>query len=544
MGPVCSHQQSSLFYEACSTGNLEVVQKMLPDLTLEEINQIDSINGNTALHAACQGNHIEIIRLLLPYSLRTIVNRQGKTALEMMSITDELHTLFSRQGTSERFVDSSSSIESFLLKAADGSELNETSHIPDNWQKGYLSASDANESQFMFAIARAPRLLKAFIKQRTERECCEEFRSLLNEIINQEDKQVFNLYDNFLDKGRIDSLLTLYTLETPLYSVLQNNANAFTALLFLHLPELFDRAYQGETYRGISMTLTDIDAYKWAVQRQDFVLETRTLQSTSKKKTVAQGFAGAYDSSRLSVLITFHFPHKCSTAINLTRVNDKLPPLSNFADEEEVLLLPFTLFQVRSINIDSHTGKYEIILYNIPKIQQLDVERIEITDAMAQLLADVMKNNTTITGLYIMENQISEKGLGCIVNVLRKNKTLTSLGIDSNELGSGAMRLLTPIVRFNETITDLSISYNQIDDLGAFYLADALAYNTTLTSLDLRYNIIEDEGAKNLLKALKCNTTLTTIHLGNNWISKKIEERMYKCVQRNEERSKSSKRRH
>jgi hypothetical protein len=255
--------------------------------------------------------------------------------LEISTNSDEIQSLFARDGSTERFADSSSPIECFRLKSIDGNELKQSHNVPDNWQKGYLSASDANESQFMAAIARAPRPLKALIKQRTERESCENFHSLLNRIIDNQNKEVFTLYEKFIDNGRIDPLLTLYTLETPLYGVLRDNANAFTALLFLHLTDLSNR--------GNSMSLTDIDAYKWAVQKQDFVLETRTLQSTSKKRNVAQSFIGN-DSSKLPVLITFQFPIKCPTAINLNRVNDKLPPLSNFANEEEVVLLLFTLF--------------------------------------------------------------------------------------------------------------------------------------------------------------------------------------------------------
>ena len=88
----------------------------------------------------------------------------------------------------------------------------------------------------MAAIARAPRPLRALINKRTERENCENFHSLLK--------------DKFIDNGRIGPLLTLYTLEALLYGVLRNNANAFTALLFLHS--------------------TNIDAYKWEVQKTRF----------------------------------------------------------------------------------------------------------------------------------------------------------------------------------------------------------------------------------------------------------------------------------
>lgn len=70
-----SNLQPSPFYEACALGNIDAVEKMIPHLTSEQINQVKP-NGNTALHAACLANHVEIIRLLLPHSLRATVNRQ------------------------------------------------------------------------------------------------------------------------------------------------------------------------------------------------------------------------------------------------------------------------------------------------------------------------------------------------------------------------------------------------------------------------------------------------------------------------------------
>ncbi|CAF3456059.1 unnamed protein product [Rotaria sp. Silwood2] len=381
-----SQHRSRLLYEACLNDDLKTVETLLPTLTSEEINRVNSETGQTALHAACSSNNAAIVRLLLQNSFvfRTITNRQGQIAFEELpAASEDIQLLFARpQGDNKspsRFLDTASPSIVYQIKQRIGDNLHQDYQYisaPNDWLCGYENgASDATESQFMNSIARAPSFLKYLLKQRTEREGRENLDDLLGRSLDRHShKEALRLYDDFIKKSRVDPLLTLYTLETPLYGVLQTNANAYTALLFLHLSELSERAFTGRAYRGGSMTSQDIDAYRWAAQpqRDDFVLETRTIQSTSKKKSVAQNFANIgmnrTGTVRFPVLLTFHFPTKCPTAINLTRINDQLPPLSSFTGEEEVLLLPFTLFKVNSIetDTDTETRQYFINLTNAP----------------------------------------------------------------------------------------------------------------------------------------------------------------------------------
>lgn len=168
----------------------------------------------------------------------------------------------------------------------------------------------------------------------------------------------------------ISNLLTMYILETSLYETLQNEADAFTVLIYFHLNELQDRTFQGRTYRGAKMTQNDINAYRWAIEREGYVLETRTLQSTSLKKSAAQSFSQLEQNNTYSgqylVFLTLDFPQQCPTAINLTKISETLPALSVFESEQEVLVLPFTLFSVKEIKIDSEIDQYRITLTNVP----------------------------------------------------------------------------------------------------------------------------------------------------------------------------------
>lgn len=117
------------------------------------------------------------------------------------------------------------------------------------------------------------------------------------------------------------------------------------------------------------MTSSDIDAYQWVQQNVSRVLETCTLQSTSAKKAVAEEFAGQNKAlDKHTVLFKYSFPEQCKTALALSRLrgNENDRCLSDFEQEDEVLILPYTLFQVTKIEIDQKSKWYYISLKNVP----------------------------------------------------------------------------------------------------------------------------------------------------------------------------------
>ncbi|CAF0799666.1 unnamed protein product [Adineta ricciae] len=361
--------EASLFYWACKEGDIAAVRQMLPNMTYEQVNQLEPL-GSTALHAAVFYNHPHIVQLLLENGCsRTTLNRHGATAYEEAS-TDEIRALFNRPA-SGRFVDEHMT-QTFQLANPKGNSVDMKDGIPDDWFKGHTTANTAYESQFMHAIADSSGVFKKLVQNRIEAESKEQLEQLVSRTIPNEHQQYENakrLHEKVRKKSDMSSLLTMYTLETPLYRTLQNEADSFATLIYLHLAELKDRAYKGRAYRGGRMTENDIQAYRWALQRPEQVLETRTIQSMSLNESVARRFTQSerprYD-RRNRVILIFDFSETCPTAINLNRISEKLPALSVHQDEEEVLLLPFTLFSVREIKVDSKNGEYRITLTYIP----------------------------------------------------------------------------------------------------------------------------------------------------------------------------------
>ena len=83
-------------YLACCQGNLNDVRALLEMSHFETINRHEA-NGSTALHAAVEHGHVEIVRLLLyDYGvIRYLKDHNGSTAFQVAQ-TEELRQLFKR----------------------------------------------------------------------------------------------------------------------------------------------------------------------------------------------------------------------------------------------------------------------------------------------------------------------------------------------------------------------------------------------------------------------------------------------------------------
>jgi len=137
---------------------------------------------------------------------------------------------------------------------------------------------------------------------------------------------------------------------------------------------------------------------------------------------------------------------------------------------------------------------------------------------VAQLLAEALKSNTTLTTLVLTYNQIGSDGAQLLAEALKSNTTLTTVDIAGNKIGSDGVQLLVESLKSNTTLDTVDIAGNQIGPVGAQSLAEALKSNTTLTTLDLACNEIGSFVAQLLAEALKSNTTLTTLDLACNKI--------------------------
>ncbi|CAF1518796.1 unnamed protein product [Adineta steineri] len=353
----------SAFYNACKEGNIAVLRQHLrPLLHKNRLHRIEP-NGDIALHAAARAGHALVVELLLTNGFScTMVNQEGKTAYES-ALNDEIRHLFHRS-ISERY-------SRFNDKNVDKTLniLNKNIHN----ERVVKQSKDAIQSRYMNRFHRMPKCFRNIIKKLTEARSIEAFEHIIGNLGFSPDNMTGNhmliqtIFDDYLQTKNANSLIHLYTLN-DLYREIREHSDAYTTLIYLHLASLSQRAYQGTCYRGIRMSKFDVTRYYYAM-RYNCIIETYNFASTSKVKNVSLLYSGhseTCDQHLYSVLFIFEFSNSCKTAIDLTRVSENLPPLSQYPDEEEVLILPYTLFKVLTVIEATDNEPFTIFLQNIP----------------------------------------------------------------------------------------------------------------------------------------------------------------------------------
>ena len=112
-------------------------------------------------------------------------------------------------------------------------------------------------------------------------------------------------------------------------------------------------------------------------------------------------------------------------------------------------------------------------------------------------------------------NMITLGGVRTLVENLTSNTTITALFLNDNDIGNESVRYLTQLLRGpNSIFTELDLHGTRVSDPGVMILSEVLRTNTTLAKLDLSDNFgITDECVEALLRMLDQNRTLTNLSL-------------------------------
>ncbi|CAF1444949.1 unnamed protein product [Didymodactylos carnosus] len=134
----------------------------------------------------------------------------------------------------------------------------------------------------------------------------------------------------------------------------------YYSLRFLH-----PRSFKGLCYRGLSMTMEELKDYQWATEKTSRYLVTNTFCSATRDINVAQNFA-----------------NNCWTAIQLEKLSDQLPSISEIEDEREVLILSGSTFRVTKVESELPIAKIYLTFY--PLDQELD----DYSTVLAQIISE------------------------------------------------------------------------------------------------------------------------------------------------------------
>eukprot|EP00842_Homolaphlyctis_polyrhiza_P000748 jgi/Hompol1/1674/HPOL_002487-RA len=139
----------------------------------------------------------------------------------------------------------------------------------------------------------------------------------------------------------------------------------------------------------------------------------------------------------------------------------------------------------------------------------------------AQALARILEGNTALTRLDLSSNCIEAGGV-YIGQSLQSNRTLTYLNLSDNWLGNKfgdrEATLIADGLKQNSTIEIFDLSRNEIGDLGAIALGSAIAKNEALRDVNVSWNQIRSRGMGALLNGAKENTSIVCLSVQYNGI--------------------------
>ncbi|CAF3979674.1 unnamed protein product [Adineta steineri] len=307
-------------------------------MSLEEINQVEQ-NGSTALHVAAFRGHEKIVELLLEKgAYYTILNKYKNTAYNEAA-NGRIKRLIQYYRYAARFI-------------GDATEW----IITTNVSKFQVKTS----MQKLEAYGRDPnfdQLITYIIEHYLEKDLQD-----INNIIN-----IKQYFEQAIHEKDPVHLLKAYTANSDFYLKLnfhlaqlnyesltdqKNLSYAYYIGLVSFHPKLETLSYIGTSYRGMIINNDNLQQYKIGKQ-----ILIKTLLSTSKHIRIASQFCKTNQKSndQLNVICIYEICN-CKSALNIEDI-------SEFPDDQEVLILPYTRFEIIDIQYTrSDTSRIEIKL--------------------------------------------------------------------------------------------------------------------------------------------------------------------------------------
>ena len=328
------------FYLACRNNRVEEVTRFLKQMMLNEVDRMEA-NGSTALHAASYHGHYEIVKLLLEAGAdRAIRNKYNNLPFDEAK-NDDIKNLFLRVPNANRLVSDTGNIEwEFIDEDAQSTALEERHIIKSLYENktGTTSISQMFEK----------------IKNNYISKNLASFKNITH---------IKRFFENATQEQDPQWIIKAYTAETDFYRILnqeiacgasqfQYERRYIIALLSYH-HILNSLAYTGISYRAVQMNNDYLKNYQVESKYM-----TKSFISSAVDRKITEYFLITQESAlkdnreraitkldgtliKTWVICIYHIKHH-RTALNIEEI-------SQYANEGEILIMPYTVFKIRQI---------------------------------------------------------------------------------------------------------------------------------------------------------------------------------------------------
>ena len=160
------------------------------------------------------------------------------------------------------------------------------------------------------------------------------------------------------------------------------------------------------------------------------------------------------------------------------------------------------------------------------RLCRLDLAQNRITPSGAQVLAQALTHTgCTLQHLELCGNELGCTGCAYMADMLKENDTLTALGLQRNAIGaSGAVSLGSALAK-NYCLQELDLGRNSVGVAGSAALAAATRSNSTLRYLNLQDNNLEIMAGTKLAEELSAGLQRDLDGLLDTYLSKSTPSR-------------------
>ncbi|CAF3333079.1 unnamed protein product [Rotaria socialis] len=325
----------SEFYYACRNNDIATVRRLLDEYSLEDLDKMEP-NGSTALHAACYYKNIDIVKLLLDAGFTRRVINKYKYMPFQESDSEEVHRLFVRPKTSNRFGgDISYEQEKRLWFIIDGNEQNVIyNRLPDIYNGNRLEYGTFHGDKILqqldnYNMSKVGVIRRLFHRAINEKDCTRLVQAYTT------DTDFFNIVNDYLvtkiEQNENNSNNPRYVLSEFIDTIYCNH-------------QLHQRySFTGKCYRSMKIkSANDLNLYKIGAK-----LINRSFISTTKDRTFAEKYVSDRNAEKkYAAIVSFEIRY-FNTALDIENI-------SEFPHEKEVLMMNDKIFKVINITMKNN----------------------------------------------------------------------------------------------------------------------------------------------------------------------------------------------